>query len=128
MQKNKNIIWKKYFGKNIKGWIPWFSKVLLDALCATLFLCAARIMLRDVYSWLVLSASSGWMFFTLAIVISAAMELAEHFPDTLCAFTTRLKLYFSCGDREKFLAVMEQLKKTDIIVDKETLELIRVFS
>lgn len=56
------------------------------------------------------------------------LRLAEHFPDTLCAFTTRLKLYFSCGDREKFLAVMEQLKKTDIIVDKETLELIRVFS
>lgn len=54
-------------------------------------------------------------------------RLAEQFPDTLCAYTTRLKLYFSCGKREQFFQVLEQLKKTDIIVDKETLELIRVF-
>lgn len=56
------------------------------------------------------------------------LRIAELFPDTLSAYTTRLKLYFSNGNREKFFAVMEQLKKTDIIIDKETLELIRVFS
>ena len=56
------------------------------------------------------------------------LRIAEQYPDTLCAYTTRLKLYFSCGDREKFFHVMDQLKKSDIIVDKETLALIRVFS
>ena len=57
-----------------------------------------------------------------------ALRIAEIYPDTLCAFTCRMKLYFSIGNRQKFFDVMEQLKKTDIVIDKETLELIRVFS
>lgn len=56
------------------------------------------------------------------------LRIGELYPDTLSAFTTRLKLYFSNGEREKFFEVMEQLKKTDIVIDRETLELIRAFS
>ena len=32
------------------------------------------------------------------------------------------------NDKENFFTVMDQLKKSDIIIDNETLELIRVFS
>ena len=32
------------------------------------------------------------------------------------------------NDKENFFTVMDQLKKSDISVDNETLELIRVFS
>lgn len=32
------------------------------------------------------------------------------------------------NDKEHFFTVMDQLKKSDIIIDNETLELIRVFS
>ncbi len=56
------------------------------------------------------------------------LRLVELYPDTLSCYTTRLKLYFSNGEREKFFDVMEELKKTDIVVDQETLELIRAFS
>ncbi len=56
------------------------------------------------------------------------LRIVELYPDTLSAYTTRLKLYFSSGERENFFNVMEGLKKTDIIIDRETLELIRAFS
>lgn len=51
----------------------------------------------------------------------------EKYPDTLAAYTCRLKLYFSSGQREKFFEVIEELKHSPVVVDKETLELIRVF-
>lgn len=50
------------------------------------------------------------------------------YPDTLSAYTCRLKLYFTTGQREKFFQVLERLKKSSIVIDKETLELIRIFS
>lgn len=56
------------------------------------------------------------------------LRIAEQYPNTLSAYTTRLKLYFSNGQREKFFSVMEQLKQSDIVVDRETLDLIRAFS
>lgn len=56
------------------------------------------------------------------------LRAARQYPNTLSAYTTRMKLYFSNGEREKFFSVMEQLKKSDIVIDRETLELIRVFS
>ena len=31
-------------------------------------------------------------------------------------------------NREKFFNVMEELKKADVVIDRETLELIRIFS
>ncbi len=52
----------------------------------------------------------------------------ELYPDTLSCYTARLKLYFSNGEREKFFNVLESLKKSDIVVDRETLEFIRAFS
>lgn len=55
-------------------------------------------------------------------------RLAKQFPNELVAYTCRLKLYFKENDRDRFFLVMDQLKKSDIIIDNETLELIRVFS
>ena len=55
-------------------------------------------------------------------------RLAKQFPDELVSYTCRLKLYFKENDRDRFFLVMDQLKKSDIIIDNETLELIRVFS
>ena len=55
-------------------------------------------------------------------------RLAKQYPEELSAYTCRLKLYFIKGDKEHFFAVMDQLKKSDTIIDNETLELIRVFS
>ena len=52
----------------------------------------------------------------------------ELYTNELSAYTIRLKLYFSMGDRERFFETMEQLRKADVVIDKETLELIRIFS
>ena len=39
-----------------------------------------------------------------------------------------LKLYYEARDREKFFETMEGLRRSQITIDKETLELIRVFN
>ena len=51
----------------------------------------------------------------------------EHYPEALSSYTCQLKLFFSCGDRENFFRVMQELKESDITIDNETLELIRIF-
>ena len=48
-------------------------------------------------------------------------------PLTLAAYTCRLKLLFNMGRREEFFATIEELKASSIVIDKDTLELIRVF-
>ncbi len=40
----------------------------------------------------------------------------------------KLKLYFARQDREAFFETMEALKKSDVVINNETLELIRIFS
>ena len=49
------------------------------------------------------------------------------YPNTLSSYTCQLKLYFNSGQKERFFAVIEELKQSAIVIDNETLELIRVF-
>ena len=51
----------------------------------------------------------------------------EQYPAVLSSYTCQLKLFFSCGDRENFFRVMQELRDSDIAIDNETLELIRIF-
>ena len=51
----------------------------------------------------------------------------EQYPEILSSFTCQLKLYYSCNDRENFFRVMDELKKSEITIDSETLEMIRTF-
>lgn len=52
----------------------------------------------------------------------------KQYPNLLSSYTCRLKLYFSMGEKEKFFETMDELKKSNIVIDRETLELIRVFT
>lgn len=55
-------------------------------------------------------------------------ERAEyHHPNTLATYTCQLKLYFNSGQKERFFEVIEDLKHSAVVIDSETLELIRVF-
>lgn len=56
------------------------------------------------------------------------LRLAEQLPEELCAYTCRLKLYFLLKDREDFFETLNSLKKSDVVIDSETLEMIRIFS
>ena len=49
------------------------------------------------------------------------------FPNTLATYTCQLKYFFSSGQKERFFEVLEELKKSSIVIDSETLELIRAF-
>ena len=51
----------------------------------------------------------------------------EQYPGALSSYTCQMKLYFSCGKKEKFFQVMQELRDSDITIDNETLELIRTF-
>ena len=54
-------------------------------------------------------------------------RLAGQYPDCLAAYTCRLKLYFSTKNREAFFSTMAALKRSAVVIDNETLELIKVF-
>ena len=49
------------------------------------------------------------------------------FPNELSSYTCALKYYFNSENKEKFFSELAALKSSDIIIDKETLELIRAF-
>jgi len=51
----------------------------------------------------------------------------KYFPEALATYTCRLKLYFESGNSEEFFAQMDRLKKSGVVVDNETLELMRTF-
>lgn len=51
----------------------------------------------------------------------------SQYPRALSSFTCQLKLFYSCGDRENFFRVMDELKESEITIDNETLEMIRTF-
>lgn len=55
-------------------------------------------------------------------------RLTGQYPDRLSAFTCKLKLYFIVRNKEAFFQTMDSLKKSDVVIDNETLELIRIFS
>ncbi|MCI8326659.1 MAG: hypothetical protein HFI37_02665 [Lachnospiraceae bacterium] len=52
----------------------------------------------------------------------------EEYPDELSSYTCMLKLYFATQQREAFFRELEELKKSKIVLNNETLELIRTFS
>lgn len=55
-------------------------------------------------------------------------RLTELYPQELSTYTVQLKLYFSMQDKARFFEVMDRLKKSDIVIDRDTLDLIRVFN
>ena len=55
-------------------------------------------------------------------------RLSAQYPDSLAAYTCRLKLYFSTKNREAFFDTLAELKRSPVVIDGETLELIKVFS
>jgi len=52
----------------------------------------------------------------------------ELFPAELATYTMQLKLFFKLEDRENFFRVLGELKSADVVIDRETLELIRIFN
>ena len=49
------------------------------------------------------------------------------YPMALISYTGRLRLCYALGDREGFFEVLDELKRSQVPLDHETLEMIRVF-
>ena len=49
------------------------------------------------------------------------------YPTALSSYTCQLKLYFSTEEKEAFFRVLDELRQSGITIDRETLDLIRVF-
>ncbi len=56
------------------------------------------------------------------------MRMAKQYPEELLSYTCKLKYYFASQNREAFFDTLNALKKSDVVIDSETLELIRIFS
>lgn len=54
-------------------------------------------------------------------------RLKEQYPLELPAYTCFLKMYFTMGDKENFFSVLQELRESDIVIDNETLQLMRIF-
>ena len=50
----------------------------------------------------------------------------EQYPDKLTAYTLRMKLFFETGRKDNFFEVQAQLQASSVVVDNQTLELIRM--
>lgn len=55
-------------------------------------------------------------------------RLYEQYPDRLSAYTCRLKLYFTTKDRAAFFQTLDTMKESDVVLNRETLEMVRIFS
>lgn len=53
-------------------------------------------------------------------------RFAAQYPDQLGAYSLRLKLYFETERKDKFFDVLTQLRASQIVIDNQTLELIRM--
>ena len=49
----------------------------------------------------------------------------DMYPDELIIYVCYLKYYFTVGKKKQFFEELDRLKQSDIVIDKETLELIR---
>ena len=52
----------------------------------------------------------------------------DMYPDELIIYVCYLKYYFTVGKKKQIFEELDRLKQSDIVIDKETLELIRTFS
>ena len=53
-------------------------------------------------------------------------RFGEQYPDQLSSYTLRMKLYFETSRKDKFFEVLEQLRASSVVIDNQTLELIRM--
>lgn len=97
---------------------------MLDETAEILYTHAKEQMLPEYYEWACLRQ--------MECGLSERAEIwgkrsVEEYPKVLSSYTCLLKLYFTVEKREQFFEILTRLKQSKIVVDSETLELMRVF-
>lgn len=97
---------------------------MLDETAEILYTYAKERMLPEYYEWACLRQLECRLFERAEIWGKRSIE---EYPRVLSSYTSLLKLYFTMEKREEFFEILTRLKHSKIVVDSETLELIRVF-
>lgn len=98
---------------------------MMEKACRFLFERKPELLTPQYLEWICLRLLEIQDFESMRFWCDVSREL---FPDELSTYTCRLKMYFTQGDRKHFFEVLNRLKKSDIVIDRETLDLIRIFS
>ena len=53
-------------------------------------------------------------------------RFAVQYPDQLQAYKLRMRLYFEMEEKDKFFETLDQLKSSNVVIDNQTLKLIRM--
>lgn len=95
----------------------------MEQLCETLFQSARNSLQPDCYEWM-LGRRMDLGDYEKAELWGN--RFCEQYPDRLSSYTLRLKLYFETSQKDKFFEVLDQLRASSVVVDNQTLELIRI--
>ncbi len=89
MKEKQKIRWEQSIGYNrtktlvIENRMTFLSELILDVVCALIFMQAAKIILSDVYYWGEYGGSNFVLMILVAALISGAMEAAAYFGKRL---------------------------------------------
>lgn len=95
----------------------------MEHLCERLFQNAAGRIIPDCYEWML------GRLMDLGAYDRAELwgnRFSEQYPDQLSSYTLRMKLYFETNSKDRFFEVLDQLRASSVVVDNQTLELIRM--
>ena len=95
----------------------------MDLLCEKLFQTAGDRMIPACYEWILERLMEQKRYERAELW---GNRVCEQYPDQLPSYTLRLKLYFETNQKEKFFEVLDQLRASSVVVDNQTLELIRI--
>ena len=95
----------------------------MDLLCEKLFQTAGDRMIPACYEWILERLMEQKTYERAELW---GNRVCEQYPDQLPSYTLRLKLYFETNQKEKFFEVLDQLRASYVVVDNQTLELIRI--
>ena len=95
----------------------------MEQLCEALFQSARNSLQPDCYEWM-LGRRMDLGDYEKAELWGN--RFCEQYPDRLSSYTLRLKLYFETSQKDKFFEVLDQLRASSVVVDNQTLELIRI--
>lgn len=99
--------------------------LLMDEVCGILYEDNAEKMEAEYYEMIIMRLLEIGKF---DIAEKWCERAAKRYPDELFTYTCMFKLYFMSGQRDKFFVKLNELKKSDVVVDRETLDLIHIFS
>lgn len=84
MRRKQGVRWKESIGGGRYSELDWVRglsiavEMLLDAVCGIVFVCAARLMLADVFGWMGPGSGMLRLLCLILVLVSAVMEVADH--------------------------------------------------